>query len=94
MSDTPDVALWPNRENYPRFRALCDDDVPPTFDEFEIAATRRLKSLAREGIHIQWVTFDPDEMAAWCRQNCGKVDSEARAQYAGFVFLSHKSRRN
>jgi hypothetical protein len=31
--EVPDVALWPSRENYARFRAVCDDDVAETFDE-------------------------------------------------------------
>jgi hypothetical protein len=90
MSNVPDVTLWPSRENYARFRALCDDEVPETFDEFEIAATRQLKAMAREGIHVQRLAFDPDEVAAWCRTHYGNVNSYARMGYAAHIALARK----
>ena len=88
MSETPDVALWPSRENYAWFRSLCDDDVPESFDEFEVAATAQLAAMAREGIFIKRIAFNPDMMAAWCRAKFGNVDSYARSCYAGFLALS------
>lgn len=84
-----EVTLWPSRENYARFRAVCDDDVPETFDEFERLATdRQAKVEAAHGIKIEHLAFDPDDMARWCRANCGKVDAHARRLYAASIGLS------
>jgi len=88
MEPERDVALWPSRENYLRFRELCDDDVPETFDEFEASAGDKLRYLANQGIVIVKIAFDPDRMATWCRANFGQVNSEARSHYAGFLALS------
>ena len=42
-----EVALWPCRANYARFRAACDDEVPQSFDQFEAIANQRL-------VHFPW----------------------------------------
>lgn len=86
--DEREVTLWPTRENYARFAALCDDEVPATFDDFEAVANSRLDALAAQGIHMNKIAFDPDKMAQWCRVNCGKVNAYARSLYAGFLALS------
>jgi hypothetical protein len=86
--DTPNVVLWPRRENYARFRALCDDDVPETFDGFEALAIPRLEIMADRGVFIERINFDPDLMAQWCRAHFDKVDSEARKHYAAFLSLT------
>jgi hypothetical protein len=89
MSTDREVALWPSRKNYLRFAAVCDDDIPATFDEFEALATARLAEIeALHSIIIDKVSFDPDRMEQWCRTNFGKVDSYARKAYANFLALS------
>ncbi len=89
MKTKREVLLWPSRENYARFAAVCDDAVPETFDKFEAMALPRLRSIEREyGIAIAKIDFDPDRMALWCRENFGKVDSNARKFYAAFISLA------
>lgn len=88
LSDERDVTLWPTRENYDRFAALCDDEVPSTFDEFEAHALKQLADLAAQGIIIQKIAFNPDKMAQWCRARFGTVNAETRSIYAGFLALS------
>lgn len=84
-----EVVLWPSRENYSRFRAVCDDEVPETFDEFERIASSRLRQIQKTyGIVIEKVAFDPDLMAIWCRAHFGEVKANARKAYAGFIALS------
>lgn len=89
MNANREVVIWPSRENYPRFFAVCDDEVPETFDEFEALALPRLRSIEREhGITITKVDCDPNRMAIWCRENFGEVDSNARKHYAAFISLA------
>ncbi len=88
MADERNVALWPTRQNYARFAALCDDKVAPDFDDFARVANAQIVALAIRGVHIHKIAFDPDRMAQWCRANCGKVDADARAYYASFLALA------
>jgi hypothetical protein len=89
MEPEREVTLWPSRENYSRFRSVCDDEVPETFDEFEAIAGQRLLHIRDTfGILIEKVAFDHDQMALWCRAHFGKVNAEARRAYAGFISLS------
>jgi hypothetical protein len=88
MSDERDVTLWPTRENYQRFRELCDDEIPETFDEFEREGLAIIDELGAQGVMIEKVAFNPDRMARWCGTHFGKVDSTARSAYAGFLALS------
>lgn len=83
-----DVTLWPTAENYPRFVAACDDEVPATFEEFEALAAERMADAESRGFHIEKIAFDPDRMALWCRAHFGRVDAVSRAAYAGFLALS------
>lgn len=88
MSPEREVTLWPTRENWDRFAALCDDEVAGSFEEFEEAGNERMRAFARQGINIEKLAFDPDKMAQWCRAHFGQVDGAARAAYAGFLALS------
>ncbi|THD79221.1 MAG: hypothetical protein E7812_09055 [Phenylobacterium sp.] len=89
MAAQREVTLWPSPENYARFRSVCDDSVPDTFEEFQSLATARMAEIEkREGIKIEKIAFDPDRMAQWCRANFGKVDSNTRGLYAAFISLS------
>jgi hypothetical protein len=90
MTSQRERVLWPNRENYARFRSVCDDAVQATFEEFEAIANPRLRQMeVRHDIVIEKIAFDPDRMAQWCRVNFGKVDSDSRRHYAIFIATSN-----
>jgi hypothetical protein len=85
-----EVTLWPSKENYARFKVVCDDTIPDTFEEFEALASERLEIIKNtHGIVIEKLAFDPDRMALWCRENCGRIDANARSIYAGVLSLSN-----
>lgn len=88
MKNQREVALWPTKDNYEHFAALCDDSVPSNFDDFERQATAAIERMAAQGVVIEKIAFNPDKMAQWCRANCGQIDANARAQYAAFLALS------
>jgi hypothetical protein len=79
--------LWPSRENYERFRALCDDILPRSFDEFISLKTRKKRKPDTE-MHDLKLDFDPDAMASWCQLHFGRIDATARRFYASFLVLS------
>lgn len=92
MSSEPqrELVLWPTKENYDRFRSLCDDELAATFGEFESIEHMRISYIETEfKFRIEKVPFNPDRMAIWCRANCGKVDAYARRLYAAFISSSN-----
>jgi hypothetical protein len=81
-----DVVLWPTEGNYHRFRELCDDEVAATFEEFAKLANTRIQYIQNKmGITIDRISFDPDQMAQWCRAHFETVNAESRAADAAFL---------
>ena len=80
-------ALWPDAENYPRFRQVCSDEMPETVEAYHALAGRYLDELAGQGIVAERLAFDPDALAAWAAARGEQVDSRSRAAYAAFLML-------
>jgi hypothetical protein len=80
----PHVAPWYRREDYERFREIMEDGdrFPADFDEWEKAALKELSDVKREGITIEPVLINPDDLVVFCmekRLSCGR---EARYKLA------------
>jgi hypothetical protein len=76
--------VWFRREDYQRVRDMSDDEMHPTFDEFETNVTERLKSMGSPppGIIFEKVIVDPDELLVFARENYGgKINSEVRGEF-------------
>ena len=91
MPTEPVYVLWPREEDYPRFVAACSDKPLPTYAEFVARAEPLVGQLRAQGAEVRIVQPDIDDMARWCRQNCGRVDTQARARYAAAVGLEEPS---
>ena len=78
-------ALWPDAQNYTRFRQICSDEMPDTIEAYHALAGRYLDELAAQGIVAERLAFDPDALAAWAAARGKQVDSQTRAAYAGFL---------
>lgn len=79
------ATLWPTAENYQRFKEVCSDEIHDTAEAYHASAGRKLDQLAAQGIVIERVPFDPDELAAWAAAQHQKINSQTRAAYAGFL---------
>lgn len=78
--------LWLKPEDYPRFREIFDD-VDPTYDEWRARLERKLKAFTEQGVYVERMLIDPDELVAWCRENGREVNAEARALYPAWLLL-------
>jgi hypothetical protein len=84
-------ALWPNAENYARFREVCVEEMPETVEAYHANAARHFEALAAKGIAVERIPFDPDALAAWAAARGAEVNSQTRAAYAG-VLLAERGR--
>lgn len=80
------AVLWPDAANYARFVEVCDDRIKhATVDEYHASAGAKLEQLARQGVAVQRIDFDPDELLRWAIAGRRRVDSQARAEYAAIL---------
>ena len=96
MADTSKVRAiafaWFRAESYQRIREISDDDMVPTFEEFESKNAERLAQLRARGVILEKVIVDPDELLAFARQrHGGKIDSNVRAEFAAWLFAKKQA---
>jgi hypothetical protein len=85
MPQTHVFTLWPTAENYDRFVAVCNDDMPKTHAAYVANHTERLESHGLQNNVVHRLDFDPAELEKWCKARTGQVDSKGRAEYAAFL---------
>ena len=75
--------VWFNRDTYQRIREISDDEMHPTFEQFEASANKRLPSLQTPGVIYEKVIIDPDELLAFARElHGGKINAAVRGEFA------------
>jgi hypothetical protein len=74
---------WFRREDYQRIRDISDDEMQPTFDDFEAKMAKHLPRFETPDVIIEKVIIDPDELLAFAREfHGGKIDSKVRGEFA------------
>ena len=75
---------WFRREDYQRIREISDDQMIPTFDQWEAKMTKFLASQQPPpGVILEKVIVDPDELLAFARKfHGGKIDTKIRGEFA------------
>src|SRR5437773_1584994 len=77
---------WFRREDYQRIREISDDEMHPTFEQFEAKMAERLPRHEAPGIILEKVIVDPDELLAFARDRyhgSGRPRVTVRPCYAG-----------
>jgi hypothetical protein len=80
---------WFRAEDYQRIREISDDEMIPTFEEFESRMAARLPDIAAQlgsGIILEKVTIDPDELLIFAREHHGgTINAQIRSMLAAFL---------
>jgi hypothetical protein len=77
---------WFRAEDYQRIREISDDEMIPTFKEFEAKMVVRLPQLQARGVILEKVMVDPDELLIFAREHHGgKIDTKVRSAFAAWV---------
>lgn len=80
---------WYRAEDYQRVREVSDDEMVPTFNEFEAKMAVRLPQFQAPGVVLEKVIIDPDELLAFARQlHGGKIDTKVRSAFAAMVIAN------
>jgi hypothetical protein len=80
---------WFRREDYQRVREISNDEMLPTFEQFEAKMAERLPRFkAPPGVIVEKVIIDPDELLAFAKANFGgKINSDVRSAFASFKVM-------
>jgi hypothetical protein len=62
---------------FPRFRALCNDGLADTFEDWSVAQAYRRRALAAEGHHIIGVYVAPADLDRYCRSTRSAANTAA-----------------
>jgi hypothetical protein len=57
------------------------DKLEETYNEWLQEAERVIKELRRQGLHLEKVDVDIEELVSWCRKKKIPVNGEARSMY-------------
>ncbi len=74
---------WYQREQWARLRELAADAsvLEEHYDDWVTSAERALVTVKAQGLTVERVAVDVDEMAEWCRRAGRPFDSRARSEY-------------
>jgi len=83
---------WYRRNQWARLLEVSADasELEPTWREWHIAALRQLRHLHKQGIALEKVPVDVDDLMRWCQSRGRVIDGAARSEYAAFL-LQHGS---
>jgi Asp-tRNA(Asn)/Glu-tRNA(Gln) amidotransferase B subunit len=86
------AVAWFRREDYERIREISDDEMQPTFIEYETKMAELLARFAARSIAYEKVIIDPDELVTFAKSiNAGKIDTKVRSQLAAAILMKKKS---
>ncbi len=82
----PIAASWFRAEDYQRIREISDDEMIPTFDEFEAEMTKKIAELAARSLIIEKVIIDPDQLLAFAKSiDATTIDANVRSKLAAML---------
>jgi hypothetical protein len=78
------AVAWYREDQWDRLREISvdRDQLDDTYAEWVVKAERVIKHLAAEGMSIEKVEIDLEDLQRWCAAQGIPVDSRARAVYA------------
>ena len=74
---------WFRPDQWSRLLEVSEDreNLEGTFAEWEQQAEEKLRALRAEGLEIEKVIVDVEELLAWCKSQNLSVDGVARSKY-------------
>jgi hypothetical protein len=74
---------WFRSEQWSRLLEVSDDrdKLEGTFAEWECLAEEKLRSLRAQGLNVEKVIIDVEELLAWCKSRDLPVNGSARSSY-------------
>jgi hypothetical protein len=88
MAMHPVLALaWFRAEDYQRVREISDDEMMPTFADFEAKMAKAIPDLEARGIRLQKMIIDPDALLSFAKGDGGggPIDSKMRSSFAAYL---------
>jgi len=84
---------WYDRGQWARFRELAADadGLEEDYDAWLTSAERTLATLRSQGLSVERVLVDVEEIAAWCTREGRRYDGKARSEYVAELMRNRAS---
>jgi hypothetical protein len=84
---------WYQREQWDRLRELAADahGLEEQYDAWLASAERTLAMVRSQGLKVERVVVDVEEIAAWCARAGRRFDGKARSEYVAELMRNRAS---
>jgi len=72
----------PNQWSLLRQVSLDSHDLEPTYEEWEKLAATKFQELQAQGVSVEKVDVDVEELIVWCRSRNVPINAAARSNFA------------
>ncbi|MFQ5737941.1 MAG: hypothetical protein ACE5JX_02930 [Acidobacteriota bacterium] len=81
---------WYDRGQWTRLRQVAADPerLEESYEEWVAMAEKAIRDLKAQGMRIQRVPVDAEDLIGWCKEQARRLDTSARAE-----FTSHQLRK-
>lgn len=85
---------WYQRHQWGRLRELAADaeGIEENYDAWLTSAKRSLATVKSQGLSVERVQVDVEEVAAWCARAGRRFDGKARSEYVAELLRNRTSR--
>jgi len=83
--------LWPNDEQYPAFREICGDQIPPTLEAYRFAALEYVESLGYGGLFKE-IPFDLNDLRRLIPDTEGGLNRQRLLRLAFMIWEEERER--
>ncbi len=85
---------WYQRDQWARLRELAADAevLEENYDAWLTSAERTLATIKSQGLGVERVQVDVEEIAAWCARAGRRFDGKARSEYVAELMRNRASR--
>ena len=83
--EEPVIAVaWYKPSQWERLEEIAPDikEIWDSYEQWHMAAARRLAELKRQGRRAEKILLDVEELLQWCQANGREADITARAEFA------------
>ena len=79
---------WYKPEQWELLKALSvdGDTLENTYFEWEAKSNERIPQFEKEGMYLEKMIIDVDELVQWCKSEGIPINGEARAAFANELF--------
>ena len=88
MSTSTIGVAWYSPETWQQLAAIPEARIQKTYADFVRGFDRIVRDLTMQGIKVEKLTIDIEQMTAWCHRNGYEIDDKGRSVYGSVLTMA------